>query len=441
MNREILRLAIPNIVSNLTVPLLGVVDTALMGHEASTAHLGAIAIGTMIFNFLYWGFGFLRMGTTGLTAQAYGEDNNSEIINILGRGILTALAASILLISLQTPIVNLAFWLVDSSGEVEQYAREYFRVRIYAAPATICLYAFYGWFMGMQNSRYLLIVSLFANSMNILFNLILVYGYDMASQGIALGTVIAQSLGVILALGLIFKQYLSYLAYIKKEAILQLRAIQRFFAVNFDIFIRTLCLIFTFSFFTAKSSAMGEEILAVNQIYLQFIYILAYGVDGFAFASESLVGKYTGLRNEPGLRKAIRYSFLWGMGLAACVSIFYAIFGHQLLYIFTDKEGIYEAALPFLPWIVAAPLLNTPGFIWDGVYIGATQSKPMRNTLITATFLVFLPLFFLLKPVWGNHGLWLAFTGFMVTRGIMLGVYANSYVFALVRQPNRDKRN
>ncbi len=439
MNREILRLAIPNIISNLTVPLLGVVDTALMGHKASTAHLGAIAIGTMIFNFLYWGFGFLRMGTTGLTAQAYGENNSSEIINILGRGILTALAASVLLIGMQTPIVNIAFWLVDSSQEVEEYAREYFRIRIYAAPATICLYAFYGWFMGMQNSRYLLIVSLFANIMNILFNIILVYIYRMASEGIALGTVIAQSLGVLLALGLYLKKYRSYLAFIKKEAILQLKAIKRFFAVNFDIFIRTLCLIFTFSFFTAKSSAMGEDILAVNQIFLQFIYVLAYGVDGFAFASESLVGKYTGLRDEGGLRKAIRYSFLWGMGLAALVSLFYGVFGQQLLYVFTDKQAIYEAALPFLPWVIAAPLLNTPGFIWDGVYIGATQSKPMRNTLITATFFVFLPMYFFFKPIWGNHGLWLAFSGFMVTRGIMLALYAKNYVFSLVRQPFNTK--
>ncbi len=429
MNREILRLALPNIVSNLTVPLLGVVDTALMGHEANKAHLGAIAIGTMIFNFLYWGFGFLRMGTTGLTAQAYGEKDYSETINILSRGLLTAAGASFILITLQTPIINLAFWIIDSSKEVESFAREYFRIRIYAALATIGLYVFYGWFMGMQNSRYLLIVSVFANCLNILFNVILVFGYNMKSDGIALGTVIAQFAGLSLALGLFLKRYGYFIKYLQKAAVLRFKAIQRFFAVNFDIFIRTLCLIFTFSFFTAKSSAMGEDILAVNQIYLQFIYILAFGIDGFAFASESLVGKYTGRRDQNGLKKAIRYSFFWGIGLAAIVSIAYGIFGYPILHLFTDKSDIYNTALPFLPWVVIAPLLATPGFIWDGIFIGATQSKPMRNTLITATFLVFLPLFFIFKPMWGNHGLWLAFSGFMVARGIMLSFYAKRYVF------------
>ena len=405
-----------------------------MGHEASTAHLGAIAIGTMIFNFLYWGFGFLRMGTTGMTAQAYGESDHSETIHILGRGVLTALAASLLLIVLQTPIIDLAFWLIDSTSEVEAYARGYFRIRIFAAPATISLYAFYGWFMGMQNARYLLVVSVTANVLNVLANLVLVYGYSMKADGIALGTVFAQFTGLLLAIGLFTKRYRDLLAYLQKEALLHLKAMKYFFTVNFDIFIRTLCLIFTFSFFTAKSSAMGEDILAVNQIYLQFIYILAFGVDGFAFASESLVGKFTGRKDEPGLKKAIRYSFYWGLGLAFGVSSVYALFGNQILHLFTDKTHIYQAAIPFMPWVIAAPLLNTPGFIWDGIFIGATQSKPMRNTLITATFIVFLPLFFIFQPIWGNHGLWLAFSGFMVTRGIMLWYYSKDYVFELVRK-------
>jgi len=429
VNREILKLALPNIVSNLTVPLIGVVDTALMGHEGTTEHLGAIALGTMIFNFLYWAFGFLRMGTTGLTAQAYGEDNQRETMNLLGRGVLTALTAGLLLFILQTPIMHIAFRLIDGNREVEQLAREYFRIRIYAAPATIGLYVFYGWFMGMQNARYLLTVSVFANSINILASLVLVYGYGMASSGIALGTVIAQSAGLLLAVGLFLKRYRHFLRYLEKRALVKLQAIKRFFAVNFDIFIRTLCLIFTFSFFTAKSAAMGETILAVNQIYLQFIYILAYGIDGFAFASESLVGKYTGRKHKPSLQKAVRYSFYWGMGLAFAVSLIYGFFGPQMLHMFTDKASIYRAALPFLPWLVIAPLLNTPGFIWDGVYIGATQSKPMRNTLLVATFLVFLPVYFIARLKLDNHGLWLAFSAFMVTRGLMLGLYARSSVF------------
>lgn len=439
VNREILRLAVPNIVSNLTVPLLGVVDTALMGHAPNKAHLGAIAVGSMIFNFLYWGFGFLRMGTTGLTAQAYGEGDADTVMNLLGRAVLTALAASFLLILLQTPIIDVAFWLVDSSEEVETFARQYFRIRIFAAPATIGLYAFYGWFMGMQNSRYLLLVSLAANVTNVLANVSLVYGLGYQSSGIAFGTLIAQSIGLMVAIGLFAKRYHFYWPYLKWQAVAQINAIRRFFAINRDIFIRTLCLIFTFAFFTAKSSAMGETILAVNQIYLQFIYILAFGVDGFAFASESLVGRFTGNKDPINLKKAIQYSFYWGGGLAAVVSLVYGLSGQALVQFFTDKPEIVEKAMPFLIWVIVAPLANAPAFIWDGVYIGATKSKPMRNTLLVATIGVFLPTYFLAKPALGNHGLWLAFTGFMIARGIMLSAYAPSAIFRLAQADHQPK--
>ncbi len=429
MNRSILRLAIPNIVSNLTVPLLGVVDTALMGHASNTSHLGAIAVGSMIFNFLYWGFGFLRMGTTGLTAQAYGRADPGSIINLLGRALVTALVASFLLILLQWPIINLAFWLIDSSQEVEIFARDYYNIRIYAAPATIALYAFYGWFMGMQNARYVLLVSLAANLTNAIANVGLVYGLGYASSGIAIGTLIAQFTGLLAALFLLLKSYKAYLPFLKWAAIAQLQAIKEFFIVNRDIFIRTLCLIFTFSFFTAKSSAMGETVLAVNQIYLQFIYILAFGVDGFAFAAESLVGRYKGSQESDLLKKAIRYSFFWGMGMAVGVSLIYGTSGSAIFSFFTDKESIINQARPFLIWVALAPLVNTPAFIWDGIYIGATQSVPMRNTLLIATFGVFLPIFFLAQSSLGNHGLWLAFTAFMAVRGVVLSLYAPSAIF------------
>lgn len=429
MNREILRLAAPNIISNLTVPLLGVVDTALMGHVPNPAHLGAIAVGSMIFNFLYWGFGFLRMGTTGLTAQAYGGTDNEGVINLLMRALLTALLASTALILLQTPIVKLAFWLVESTPAVENFARDYFRIRIFAAPATIALYAFYGWFMGLQNARYVLIVSLAANVTNIVANLGFVYGLGYASGGIAIGTLIAQFVGLATAMVLALKRYQSYLAYLKGRAIFKMKAIRAFFSVNRDIFIRTLCLIFTFSFFTAKSSAMGETILGVNQIYLQFIYILAFGVDGFAFAAESLVGRFTGSQHFQQLKKAIRHSFYWGMGLAVGLSLVYALGGMPLFKLFTNKPAIVEAASPFFFWVVIAPLVNAPAFVWDGVYIGATESTPMRNTLLIATFGVFLPVYFLAKPALGNHGLWLAFTAFMAARGIVLTLYAPSILF------------
>ncbi len=422
MNKQILRLAVPNIISNLSVPLLSAVDTALVGHLPSLYYIGAVAVGTLIFNFVYWGFGFLRMGATGLTAQACGRDDKTESMLILGRSLLVAALTGVILILLQTPIAWISFNLVGASAGVEEHARIYFYIRIYAAPATLSLYAIQGWFLGMQNARYPLITTVAVNVLNIIFNLIFILGMGMNSNGVALGTVLAQYAGVFISILLFKRMYSTMLVHPEWTQLLNLAALKKFFIVNSDIMIRTLALIFAFSFFTAKSAEFGNDILAVNTILMQLWMIFSYGIDGFAFAAESLVGKAIGANDRNQLKSTIRLIFIWGTGLGLIFSLTYFIFDETLLAIFTNKENIILLALTFMPWTIIAPLINSVCYIWDGIYIGATATSAMRNAMLFVTLSVFLPLYYLTHQSWGNHGLWFTMTVFMLMRGVMLSL-------------------
>lgn len=432
MNKKILRLAIPNILSNLTVPLLSSVDTAIMGHLPDPAYLGAIAIGSMIFNFLYWGFGFLRMGTTGMTAQSFGKKDNKEIIQTLTRAVLVAVSFAILFILLKNIIGNISFSLVNASSDVETFGRQYFDIRIYAAPATLSLYAFNGWFLGMQNSRFPLFLSVFINLVNIGLNFLFVYQYNMDVEGIAWATVIAQYSGIILAIVLFNFSYKDYLNYIDLKKIFELEKIKKFFSINFDIFIRTLCLIFVFSYFTAESAAYGDTILAANSILLQLWMILSYGIDGFAFAAESLVGKYIGAKKRPELLKVIRLTFYWSIGLGILFSFLFLLDIKGFIQLYTNQQLIIDTALTFAIWTIIAPLINSFSFVWDGVYIGATATKTMRNSMLFSTIVIFLPVYFLTKGFYGSHSLWLAMILFMLARGVTLSALAKNSIFGMI---------
>ena len=432
MNKKILRLAIPNILSNLTVPLLSSVDTAIMGHLPDPAYLGAIAIGSMIFNFLYWGFGFLRMGTTGMTAQSFGKKDNKEIIQTLTRAVLVAVSFAILFILLKNIIGNISFSLVNASSDVETFGRQYFDIRIYAAPATLSLYAFNGWFLGMQNSRFPLFLSVFINLVNIGLNFLFVYQYNMDVEGIAWATVIAQYSGIFLAIALFNFSYKDYLNYIDLKKIFELEKIKKFFSINFDIFIRTLCLIFVFSYFTAESAAYGDTILAANSILLQLWMILSYGIDGFAFAAESLVGKYIGAKKRPELLKVIRLTFYWSIGLGLLFSLLFLLDIKGFIQLYTNQQLILDTALTFAVWTIIAPLINSFSFVWDGVYIGATATKTMRNSMLFSTIVIFLPVYFLTKEFYGSHSLWLAMILFMLARGVTLSASAKNSIFGMI---------
>lgn len=410
------------------MPLLGVVDTALVGHLDHVYYLGALAVGGMIFNFLFWGFGFLRMGTTGLTAQAYGAVNRAEMILILARVQAVAMALGLMILLLRQPVAALSFWIIDSSNEVEHYALVYFDIRIYTAPAVLALYGLKGWFLGMQNARYPMIITIFLNLVNIVLNIYFIHVLDMHVDGVAWGTLISTYLALVLAVVLFLKRYKRYLKNYISSRFMDMAELRKFFDVNRDIFIRTLCLIFTFSFFTAKSAAQGDLILAANTILLQLWMVASYGIDGFAYAAESLVGRFMGSRQLGELKKAVWYSLGWGLFLGFSGSVAYAVFGSQILSIFTDQADVISLAQSVIIWTVIAPLAASISYIWDGIFIGATATIPMRNTMLAATTLFFLPSYYLGTFLFEVHGLWIAMVLFMIVRGAILSFYAPRYI-------------
>lgn len=415
MNREILRLAIPNILSNISVPLLSTVDTALMG-RLTELHLGAVGLGAMIFNFIYWNFGFLRMGTTGMAAQAYGAEDTEAIAATLGRALLVALLLAVLILLLQRPLAELSFGLLNVSEAQLPLVREYVYIRIWAAPATLGTYVLFGWLFGMQNAIYPLILTIFSNLINMVLSWWLVHELGMETAGVAYGTLIAQYAGFLLAAALVIYKYRTYLRLIHLKLLLHWEALRQFLSVNSDLFIRTFCLTFAFGFFYSRSALDGAMVLAVNVILLQFLNWMSYGVDGFAYAAESLVGKYAGKKNKAQTRAMIRRSFVWGMGLAAAYALLYGLAGNHLLRIFTDQADVIQAAQPYLFWMALFPLLSTPCYIWDGIFIGLVASKAMRNSMILA-LAIFLLAYYPLQAAWGNHGLWAVLLLFMVARG------------------------
>ncbi len=430
MNRSILKLAIPNIVSNITVPLLGLVDLALMGHLDSEVYIGAIALGGVIFNFIYWGFSFLRMSTTGFTAQAFGEKNQTESITILIRALLVAAVISIFILLLQAPIAWGSFRIIGGSTEVETLAEGYFRIRVWAAPAALSLFVFSGWFLGMQNARFPMIIAIAVNVVNILLSMFFVFVLKMNSSGVALGTAISQYIGLTIAFILFFSKYRQLLSKVSKKGIMNLKVLVRFFKVNTDIFIRTFCIIVVFTFFTSKSAGINDTILAVNSLLIQLLLFFSFFIDGFAFAGEALVGKFIGAKEISSLKKVIRLLFYWGLGLALIFTIVYLPGVNLILKVLTTQTEVITSAQTFLFWIILVPLASFASFIWDGVYIGATASKAMRNTLLISAFAVFAPIYYFLNPYLGNHALWLAMVLFMFSRGVVQTILYRKAILA-----------
>ena len=410
MNRRILHLAIPSIVSNITVPLLGLVDVTIVGHLGATAYIGAIAVGGLLFNILYWNFGFLRMGTSGLTSQAYGRKDKDAEIRVLVQAVSVGLFSALVMLILQYPIERLAFRLLDTSAEVEQYAVTYFRICIWGAPAVLAQYGFTGWFIGMQNSRYPMYIAIVMNVINIVCSSCFVFLFGMKVEGVALGTVVAQYSGVMMAWGLWFYNYKELRGRITFKGSLQLIAMRRFFAVNRDIFLRTLCLIGVTTFFTSTGARQGDVILAVNTLLMQLFTLFSYIMDGFAYAGEALSGRYVGACNLVQLKRAVKALFGWGIGLSLVFTLLYGIGGENFLGLLTNDTIVIETAGHYFYWVLAIPLAGFAAFLWDGILIGATATRFMLWAMLVASGSFFV-IYYCFSGTTNNHMLWLAFLG------------------------------
>lgn len=419
MNKKILNLAIPNIISNITVPLLGMVDLAIVGHLGNETYIAAIALGGMIFNFIYWNFSFLRMSTSGFTAQAYGAENNRDIMQILVRGIAISLVAALALILLQRPIAWFSRSIIDSGTETINLALDYFFVRIWAVPATLMLYVTNGWFIGMQNAKTPMYVALVSNVANILFSCLFALVLNMGIQGVALGTVVAQYCGLLLSIVLFLKDYRPLLAAVEIRQSLVIDEMKNFFKVNIDIFLRNLCVIAVFTFIPYVSASMGDRILAVNTLLLQLFMLFSYIMDGFAYAGEALTGRFIGAKNHSSLQKAIKYLLIWSAILAFSFTFLFFAAGDKILYILTDNASIIKDAMKYIHWTILVPIAGFAAFLFDGVYIGATASKAMRNIVVLATILFF-AIYYLFETKLGNNGLWIALLLFLTLRSILM---------------------
>lgn len=418
MHREIFRLALPNVISNITVPLLGMADMAIAGRFGgnSAAAIGALSIGTTIFNFIYWNFGFLRMGTSGLTAQAWGAGDEKECADMFVRSLSLAVAVSALMLLLQRPIGHAAIYIMHGDGAVA----EYFFARIWAVPAAISLFALNGWYIGMQNAVVPMVVAIVQNIINVAFSLWFAVGLNMGLAGVAWGTVVAQWSGVLIFGVWSALRYGRILARADWSHSFSPRPMMKFFAVNRDIFLRSACLVLAYSFFTAASARFDSALLlAVNALLMQLFTLFSYVCDGVAYAAEALTGRFIGARDGVSLRRFLRAVAVWGAGVALCYVAAYLAGWRWILGLFTDGDpALLDVAARYVGWVIVVPLAGAPSFLLDGIMVGATHSRVMRNSVFWATALYF-AIYFSLRGLLGNDALWLAFTLFLVVRGVL----------------------
>lgn len=427
-NQRILHIAVPSIVSNITAPLLGLVDVSIVGHLGAASYIGAIAVGGMLFNMIYWIFGFLRMGTGGLTAQAYGAHRLDNSIHTLLRSLGISLLLAAGLILLQYPIRILAFLFIEASPEVRQLASTYFHICIWGAPATLGLYSFTGWFIGMQNSRFPMFIAITQNLVNITASLFFVFGLNMKVEGVALGTLIAQYAGLAMALLLWLRYYHPLRKYIQRTHIFERSSMSRFFQVNRDIFLRTLCLVAVTVFFTSTGAAYGDVTLAVNTLLMQLFTLFSYIMDGFAYAGEALTGKYIGAKNQLELHRTIRHLFGWGIILALGFTLLYGAGGKGFLSLLTNDRSVIQASENYFYWVLAIPIAGFSAFLLDGICIGATATHLMLRAMIIASGSFFLTYYGFHDTI-GNHALWMAFIIYLALRGVLQGVWGRKTIY------------
>ena len=425
-DRQILLLAVPSIVSNITVPLLGMIDVAIVGHMGSPVYIGAVAVGSMIFNLVYWLFGFLRMGTSGMTAQAYGRRDLLEVARTLVRSALVALSIALLLIVFQVPLRWLMFWLIGPTADVIPFATTYFGIVIWGAPASLGLFSLMGWYIGMQNTRIPMFVSIMQNVVNIVASLLLVYGLGMKIEGVAFGTVIAQYAGLLVAVGLLAKYYWRVIRGRWNKMGGQWR-VAAFYKTNRDIFLRTLCLVTVNLYFTAAGARSGAVVLSVNTVLLQLYLLFSYFMDGFAYAGEAMSGRFYGAQNRQAFDETLRHLFGWMAVVTVSYTLLYIAGGTQIVSLLTDEPQVRALAREYIWWAWLIPAAGAVAFIWDGVFIGLTATRGMLVSTFVS-MLTFFAVYWLAMDTLGNHGLWLAQVVYLAMRGIVQTFWYKRYL-------------
>ena len=415
------------ILSNISVPMLGMVDTGVTGHLDDAAYLGAVAIGSVIFGFLYASVNFLRMGTTGMAAQRFGADDFDGVRVVLGQALITASLIAIVLIALQLPLGHIGLNLLGPDPVVREYASDYFHIRIWSAPATLATYALIGWFIGLQNARVPLTMVLFTNIINIVLDLWFVVILDWKVEGVAAASVIAEYVGVAIGLGFAWAELRRHGGHWILSSLTSISQYKAFLAVNGNLFVRTIALMFTFAFVTAQGARLGGLILAANAILMNLQHLLSFALDGLAHAAEALVGKAVGERNRAALEASVSITLRWSLLIAVgfCAAFYFG--GPLLIRTLTDLPEVRETTLIYLPWLVISPLVSVLPFLYDGVFVGATRAREMRDIMVISTAVVFLPAWYMLQFL-GNHGLWLAFIIFMASRSIGMHFYYRRHV-------------
>ena len=428
MNREILRLAIPNIISNITVPLMGIASTFIAGRVAGSdgaVTIGALSIGVAIFNFIYWNCSFIRMGTSGLTAQAYGAGNHKEYTLMLWRALCVALVVGVAAFALQWPIGEFSLWFMSTGDAIsDAMISDYFYTRIWAVPAGIMLFAFNGWLTGMQNAVVPMSVAILVNLLHIGFSYLFSIVGDWGLQGIALASVVAQWSGVVVMVVIIIAKYSKHLVRVTLKEVIDIPAMKQFFTINSDIIIRTFCLVAVYTFFTKASADMGDKnILAVNTILMQLFTLFSYMNDGFAFAAEALTGRYIGAHDTPSLRRCIKLCIVWSMVIALLYVGVYVGWWQDIFSILIEAEStnlaeLLSVAEQYIVWVIIIPIACAMPFVMDGIMVGATRSRIMRDSMIWSAICYFL-LLYGTRAIIGNNAIWLAFTSFMFIRGVL----------------------
>ena len=428
MNREILRIAIPNIISNITVPLMGIASTFIAGRVAGSdgaTTIGALSIGVAIFNFIYWNCSFIRMGTSGLTAQAFGAKQHKEYTLMLWRAVVVALGVGMLAFALQWPLGEFSLWFMSTGdGASDAMISDYFYTRIWAVPAGIMLFAFNGWLTGMQNAIVPMAVAILVNVLHIGFSYLFSIVGTMSIDGIALASVVAQWTGVVTTVVIIIALYRKKLERVSWTEVMDMKAMKQFFNINSDIIVRTFCLVAVYTFFTKASADMGDKnILAVNTILLQLFTLFSYMNDGFAFAAEALTGRFVGARDVASLKKCIKYCIVWSVVIAVAYVGAYVGWWQDIFTLLVDSESadiaeLLAVAKQYIGWIIVIPIACALPFVMDGIMVGATRSRIMRNSMVWSAVCYFVLLY---GTGWliGNNAIWLAFTSFMFIRGVL----------------------